>query len=208
MKAKKILAILLAMMIALSCVISVSAAELELTDEVPGGESEVTARIEGGNPGDVSYVITIPDVVDFGVLHQPDVQEDDYVYADYTVTAKTINNLDPATQQVSVYVRDKNATTIDGDNRFWIANKSDPDIKFEYDVFDVPENSITATTPAVNQNNFAGTVGYFLEGFTEQDQAVNGTLRLNQVQLYGRDILELVGDYSGYMVFFSMVEGN
>ena len=75
-------------------------------------------------------------------------------------------------------------------------------------MFDVPESEITFSTETVNQNNFTGTVGYFLEGFTEQDQAVNGTLRLNQVQLYGRDITELVGDYSGYMVFFSTVETN
>lgn len=203
MKAKKIITIALAAAMALTAAVSVSA-ETKLTDQSPSGKTEVTAKIEGGDvPGDVTYEITIPDVVTFGTLHQPAANDaDDFVYADYTVTADKITGLE-ADQQVSVYVRDQNAT-VDGDHEFWIANKSDSSKKFKYDVFDVRQ--IDANTDSINQNNMSSAAGYFLEGFTEAGQAVDGTLRLNQLQLYGQNIADLVGEYSGYMVFFSTIE--
>ena len=203
MKAKKIITIALAAAMALTAAVSVSA-ETKLTDQSPGGKTEVTAKIEGGDvPGDVTYEITIPDVVTFGTLHQPASNDaDDFVFADYTVTADKITGLE-ADQQVSVYVRDQNAT-VDGDHEFWIANKSDSSKKFKYDVFDVRQ--IDANTDSINQNNMSSAAGYFLEGFTEAGQAVDGTLRLNQLQLYGQNIADLVGEYSGYMVFFSTIE--
>ena len=203
MKAKKIITIALAAAMALTAAVSVSA-ETKLTDQSPSGKTEVTAKIEGGDvPGDVTYEITIPDVVTFGTLHQPAANDaDDFVFADYTVTADKIIGLE-ADQQVSVYVRDQNAT-VDGDHEFWIANKSDSSKKFKYDVFDVRQ--IDANTDSINQNNMSSAAGYFLEGFTEAGQAVDGTLRLNQLQLYGQNIADLVGEYSGYMVFFSTIE--
>ncbi len=202
MKAKKIITIALAATMALTAAVSASAQTL--TDQSPSGRTEVTANIEGADvPGDVTYEITIPDVVTFGTLHQPASDEqDDFVYADYTVTADKITGLE-ADQQVFVYVRDQNAT-VDGDHEFWIANKSDSSKKFKYDVFDVRE--IGQNTDSINQNNMSSAAGYFLEGFTEEGQAVNGTLRLNQLQLYGQNIADLVGEYSGYMVFFSTIE--
>ena len=192
MKAKKIITIALAAAMALTAAVSVSA-ETKLTDQSPSGKTEVTAKIEGGDvPGDVTYEITIPASND----------ADDFVFADYTVTADKITGLE-TDQQVSVYVRDQNAT-VDGDHEFWIANKSDSSKKFKYDVFDVRQ--IDANTDSINQNNMSSAAGYFLEGFTEAGQAVDGTLRLNQLQLYGQNIADLVGEYSGYMVFFSTIE--
>lgn len=48
MKTKKIISVLLAGALAATAAISVSAAEL--TDNNPDGSTEVTARIEGGEP--------------------------------------------------------------------------------------------------------------------------------------------------------------
>ena len=117
-------------------VFTVTAAEL--TEDEPGGQTEVKAHIDGNPiPGEVSYIITIPDVVDFGLPTRPANDEDSYKDVDYTVEATVIEGLDTA---------------------------------------------------------------------TEQGQQVNGKLRLNQRQLYGYDITDIIGNYSGYMVFYSIVE--
>ena len=52
------------------------------------------------------------------------------------------------------------------------------------------------------------TAGYFYTSFTVKDEFLDGTLRLNQNQLYGRDLADIVGEYSGYMVFTSFIENQ
>lgn len=203
MKAKRLISLAIAALLLVMTAVSVSAATL--TDQEPGGETEVKARITGSNPpGEVSYIITIPDVVDFGELQQPAENMDDYKDVTYTVTATKIDGLDPTTQQVSVYVRDQNASA-KSNQEFKITNKSDSDISFIYEVY-----KSETITPAnlISSNSYVGTVGWFLHGFTEQGEALTGTLRLNQAQLYGRDITDLVGEYSGYMVFYSAVQSQ
>ena len=87
MKTKSILALALALSLSAAAVVSASAATLINTS--PDGSAEVTARIEGAGPGEVSYIITIPDKVDFGVLTQPsDTTSDHFKDVSYTVTAK------------------------------------------------------------------------------------------------------------------------
>lgn len=206
MKTKKILSVLIALIIAATCIVSVSAAQL--TDEKPDGKTEVTARIEGSNPGDVSYIITIPDVVDFGLLTQPASDAPDYKDVEYTVEATKIEGLDEDTQQVSVYVKDQHAT-VDGDEPtygqdFWITNKADSSINFCYDVYDT--NPISQGDINIDFSTMSQAAGYYLTGFTVQGESLTGTLRLDQAQLYGYDLADIVGEYSGYMVFFSMIE--
>ena len=204
MKAKRLISLAIAALLLVMTAVSASA-EITLTDQDPGGDTEVKAHISGGNPpGDVSYIITIPDVVDFGELKQPTENVDDYKDVTYTVTATKIEGLDPATQQVSVYGRDQNATPKSNQD-FIITNKSDSTVSFKYEVY-----KSETITPAnlINGNGYVGTVGYFLYGFTEQGDALTGTLRLNQAQLYGRNITDLVGEYSGYMVFYSAVQSQ
>ena len=57
----------------------------------------------------------------------------------------------------------------------------------------------------VNNGDFF-TKGYYLTSFNEEGQTLNGTLRFHQKQLYGQNIAEIAGDYSGYMVFFSTID--
>ena len=206
MKTKRILSAIIALIIAATCVVSVSAAQL--TDEKPDGKTEVTARIEGSNPGDVSYIITIPDVVDFGLLTQPASDDPDYKDVEYTVEATMITGLDEDTQQVSVYVKDQHAT-INGNEDdygqdFWITNKTDAGINFNYDVYDT--NPISQDDINIDFSTMSRAAGYYLTGFTVQGESLTGTLRLDQAQLYGYDLADIVGEYSGYMVFFSMIE--
>ena len=56
MKAKRIISIALAAIMAAASAISVSAANL--TETNPGGQTEVKAHIDGVDPGEVKYIIT------------------------------------------------------------------------------------------------------------------------------------------------------
>ncbi len=205
MKTKKMLTLALAAAMALTVTVSVAAEEIELTPASPEGQTEVTAKIVGA-AGDVSYIITIPDVVDFGVLSQPDNDTEDH-FADkaYKVTAKQITGMNPDEQQVGVYVKNQGAT-VGGDPKFYITNKADSSKSFYYDIYDCPAAQIADNTANINANAMPYAIGYKLVGFSETGEEVNGTLRLNQNQLYGLNIAEYVGDYSGYMVFYSMIE--
>ena len=205
MKAKTIISIALAAAMAATSIISVSAGTIELTPDNNSGNTEVKAHISGApTPGDVSYIITIPDVVDFGELTQPAENTDSFKDVPFTVklTELTGNSFDPDAQQISVYVKDQNATT--GDSEFYIANKTDPSIKLGYEVF---RSSTPSMDNKVSADSFK-TAGYFYTSFTEQGDAKSGTLRLNQRQLYGRDLADIVGEYSGYMVFTSFIENQ
>lgn len=205
MKTKKMLTLALAAAMAMTVTVSVAAEEIELTPASPEGQTEVTAKIVGA-AGNVSYIITIPDVVDFGVLTQPaNDTEDHFADKDYTVTAKQITGMNPEEQQVGVYVKNQGATT-SGDPKFYITNKTDDSKSFYYDIYDVPADQIDANTESINANAMPYDIGYKLVAFHATDEEVNGTLRLDQNQLYGLDIAEYVGDYSGYMVFYSMLE--
>ena len=96
------------------------------------------------------------------------------------------------------------ATTMS--SNFYIANTDQSkDYKLQYHVFDIEAANITETTPPISAVTMSSDKGYFLKGFTEQGQAVNGTLVLNQNQLFGQDLQAMSGDYSGHMVFYSEI---
>lgn len=200
MKAKQLLSIGLAAVMAAASVAAVSAAQL--TESNPSGQTEVTARITG-NAGDVTYIITIPDVVDFGELQIPADNAEDYNKdVTFTVEATEITGLDPDAQKISVFVKDQNATQ-DDDQEFHIANKDNANIVFDYDMYSATENLSAAN--CVNGGNMR-THGYYLTSFTAQGESMTGTLRFAQRQLYGQSIADIAGEYSGYMVFFSAIE--
>ena len=103
-------------------------------------------------------------------------------------------------------MKDQNAV-VKGDTDFYITNKNDPSIKFKYDVFHSSIDDTTQYPISINSGTMIGTAGYKLYDFFNED-TLDGTLRLNQNQLYGRNITDIAGEYSGYMVFFSTVEEN
>lgn len=201
MKAKALVTVALAAAMVSASALSVSAGTL--SNENPWGETEVIARIDGNSSGEVTYTIIIPDVIDFGTLEQPQINEDQYKDVGFTVkTGNTVEGLTPS-QYIMLYVRDKTAS-VNGSNDFVIANKVDPTKTFKYDVYDT--NPIGSALN-INSNAMTSTRGYKFTNFTIANEEVQGTLRLNEHQLYGKDISELVGEYSGYMIFFSQIEG-
>ena len=196
MKARKILA--LSMAVATMVTASTAAFAAELTPSSTTGNTEVTANIQAS--GEVSYTITIPDKVDFGTLTQPETDTDSFKDVNFTVTATKIENLSD-TDYVIVRVKNEGATV--DDSAFYLTQKTSPNTKFIYDVYNVSpiEDYYLpfAVVPMTEPN------GYFFVAFDKVGAKTTGTLRFNQKQLYGKDISEIAGDYSGTMVFTSSI---
>ena len=195
MKTRKILA--LSMAVATMVTASTAAFAAELTPSSTTGNTEVTANIQ--DPGAVNYIITIPDKVDFGTLTQPETDTDSFKDVKFTVTATKIENL-PDKKRVAVEVKDKDATA--DNDQFYITQKTSPNTKLMYCVYDT--GTIGEDDSHLAEGEM-GNDGYDLVYFKNQGQTLIGTIRLNQKQLYGKDISEIAGDYSGTMVFTSSI---
>ena len=209
MKAKKVVTLVLAAAMAMTASVSVAAAGTkQLTKNNPSDSTEVKAHIDGAT-GAVSYIIEIPEVVDFGNLTQPETNANSYVFKPYDVTAIEIKGLAKdahgnATQQVSVYVKDENATTMS--SNFYIANTDQSkDYKLQYHVFDIEAANITETTPPISAVTMSSDKGYFLKGFTEQGQAAADSEFCLDQRMAGYRQADQEGDYSGHMVFYSEI---
>ncbi|MDE7431284.1 MAG: hypothetical protein K2N34_05145 [Lachnospiraceae bacterium] len=202
MKTKKILTAIFLTGLTAAMTVSVSAGTL--TKETNSGETEVTARILGTDePGDVSYIITIPDKIDFGTLVQPENENDSFKDVNFAVTATKITGFENHSNwYVRVKVRDRNFV-LDEEERFFLSQKtaSYPDSssgnnKFEYSVF-LGEDNIVGNRKDEN--------GFNIAFFDATGQEATGTLRLNQNQLYGLELENIAGEYSGCMVFHSSI---
>ena len=199
---KKITILLIALFL---CVLMpMTAQAVELTEGKPGGSTEVIASVIP-NSGDVTYIITVPDVVDFGTLTPPASDEDSYRDVTYTVVAEEVEGLDPDSQQIMVYVKDQNATG--NERNFYIVNKSNSNMAFSYNIYRaVGEENLNEASRVNNGGYF--TAGYYLCSFTEGGQTLEGTLRINQRDLRDMNMADIIGDYSGYMVFYSIIESQ
>ena len=187
MKARKILA--LSMAVATMVTASTAAFAAELTPSSTTGNTEVTANIQ--DLGAVNYIITIPDKVDFGTLTPPETDTDSFKDVPYEVTAVNIEGLSED-QYVLIRLKDKDATEEDG--KFYLTQKTSPNTKFIYDVYNLSpiEDYYLpfAVVPMTEPN------GYFFVAFDKVGAKTTGTLRFNQKQLYGKDISEIAGDLS------------
>ena len=196
MKTRKILA--LSMAVATMVTASTAAFAAELTPSSTTGNTEVTANIQAS--GEVSYTITIPDKVDFGTLTQPETDIDSFKDVNFTVTATKIENLSD-TDYVIVRVKNEGATV--DDSAFYLTQKTSPNTKLTYDMYD--RKRIGDFDIPLNKGKMVNPDGYYLVDFRHTGESKTGTLRLNQKQLYGKDISEIAGNYSGTMVFISSI---
>ncbi len=198
MKGKRIIAVLMSVMLTATAAVSASASDLK-NDE---GATEITANIEGGTTGEVSYIITIPDKVDFGTLTLPEEDVDSYKYVGFNVEAKELNIKN--NQSVSVFVKD----SVSSDGQFYLTQKdSASPFSISYDVYDREINSenMNDYTP-MNETGDCTEYGYHLCTFVGPDTAGtlhNVTLTLNQKSLYGKNPDDIAGNYSGTMLFHS-----
>lgn len=200
MKAKRIITLVLAGALSAATVVSASAATL--TNEAPSADTEVTARIESSDPGDVTYIITIPDKVDFGTLNQPDTDTDSYIYSGFEVEATQI---DMASGAVSVYIQGYE----EDDNQYYLTQLDalEP-FEIPYDIYtgQISDTNIADQT-AINTDGSPGVNGYHFTTFNHdaEGSVQDGTLVLNQRELYGQDLDTISGDYSDTMTFYSTI---
>lgn len=191
------MAAMLAGTLAVTAALSVSAAEL--TEKTPDGSTEVTAKIF--QPGEVSYVITIPDKVDFGVLTQPETDTNSYKYINFGVEATQLNFENGA---VSVHAKD----SVSDDGQFYLTqqNVAENPFKIQYDVYTAlitKDSELGMNTPVNNSDPSEN--GYHITTFaaSAEGETQDVTLALNQKALFGKNLETIAGDYSGTMVFHS-----
>lgn len=197
MKAKKILA--LTMTVA-AVTASTPAYAQQLTGTDNGKETTVTASITADTPGEVSYSIAIPNTIGFKELKQPDTDTDSFKDVYFAIEATSIQNL-PEGKQVLVRILDKNTSDADN-NQFFITQEESPNTRLTYDIFG--HTQIDSDDSPVNRGELKEG-GYLIAAFSREGDSTTGTLRLNQRQLYGKDISEIAGNYTGGIVFTSSI---
>lgn len=207
MKAKKSISILIAGILAAATVLSASAQTIAGTLESgeKSGNTEVHAKIEAPVPGEVSYIVTIPDSVDFGTLQQPETDTDSNKYLSCDVIATQIKNFN-IKQTVKVCVKDSTST----DGMFYIAQKgAEAPFKIKYDVYnhDVNDENIDQYTSLSDDTLDLTEKGYHLCSFGSGSEGTTQkvALVLNQRALYNKNINDIAGDYSGTMVFHTSI---
>lgn len=166
-----------------------------LTETAPSGSTEVTGVVSNQNPGGVSYIIAIPDKVDFGTIQQlgdnSTAHPKDVTFA---ISATEITNLTQG--QVAVLMKDG---TGDGVADFRIHGKDTVNTgkSLKYSVLDATDKDIQIGTTYPNGNLIAT--------FKATGNTVKGTLRLDQNQLFMEDLTKWAGNFSGTINFYSTV---
>lgn len=157
------------------------------------GNTEVTAEVvaDSSNP---TYEIVIPKKVDFGKIQQPTTEKDNYVSTDITVKCKKAEGLESA-QAVAVLVKD--VTAQDEKSPFVLKNNAGGEL--QYEMIDSTGTEIHNTTWYPN--------GFLFSSFTGGGQVSTDTLRLNRAQLYGKDLAQWGGAYTGTLHFYTRIAG-
>ena len=196
---KKMLAVLLVMGMFVTAlpVAAANSEDQELTNIENAGSTAVEADILDGASGDVSYIIAIPEKIDFGTLQMP---SDDSVahpkQVGFEVSAVEINGLDTATSRVAVLMKD--ATT--GTEVFQIMGASGTNNSkvLTYNVLSSAGVDITNGTTYTN--------GYLFAAFSTAGQSISGNLSLEQNQLLADPVIaNWAGDYLGTINFYTAI---
>ncbi len=165
----------------------------ELTNVSQSGDTTVTAKVSNGA---VSYMVSIPESVDFGTLKQPrDEQADNTVSKTITVAATQLEGL-TGTDRLVVLMQDLEGRA---DYAFYIKGQDDnnADKKLEY----VPKSN-PAGVLVSDGNLYAN--GFLIADFKSVGE-VNLDLVLDQNQLIGVDLSGYAGSYQGTISFYSKI---
>lgn len=165
-----------------------------LTDTDPLGDTTVTANVSNG---DVTYIISIPDTINFGRLTQPtDNTSPHMAEVGYTVGAIQIEGMDTKTSRVAVLMKDSTAG-----RKFQITGQDTANAgkTLSYSVME-GENAATDISAGTWFTN-----GYLLAAFGKENESIAGSLQLDQNQLYGVNMSSWAGKYQGTINFFSKI---
>ena len=157
------------------------------------GDTQVTATVEE-NENKASYVIQIPDTVDFGKIQQPETEGDVYSTHDITVSCIQADNLG-AGNGIAVLVKD--ATAAESSDPFLLTHNTHSDCALTYEIMNNNDESIQNGTWYAN--------GFLFNLFTGADQSATDKLRLNRNQLYNKDLSVWGGQYTGTLNFYTKI---
>ena len=149
------------------------------------GDTQVTATVEE-NPNKASYVIRIPDKVDFGTIQQPETEGDAYSYTDITVECTEAENLEAGT---GIVVLVKDATAAGNTDPFLLTHNTNKDCALTYEIM---------YNDASIQNGTWYDNGFLFNVFTKAGQSATDKLRLNRNQLYNKDLSTWGGSVHWY----------
>lgn len=175
-----------------------------LTDAAPAGTTDVTGIVSGAAPGSVTYTISIPSKIDFGTLYQPQTAAVNLKTASFNVSLTQISNLSSGSV-VAVFMKDSQYGT--GNYGFRIAGTDNNNSlkTLYYSVSFIADNQSTRiidTSKAAAIENY----GYVVYGFNTVGQKKQGTVSLDQAQLYNATLSDWAGNYKGMINFYSGVE--
>lgn len=169
------------------------ATETDLNNVNTTGETTVKATVVE-NDNQPTYTIAIPDTVNFGQIQQPTTAADAYVTTSITVKCTNVSNLG-SEQAISVLVKDSDAYS--ADSSFLLKNNTNTDCELVYEMLNEAGQSIQNTTWYAD--------GFLYAAFTSAGQSKPMTLRLNKAQLYGKDLSEYGGEYTGTLNFTTKI---
>ncbi|MCD7980791.1 MAG: hypothetical protein LUF32_00485 [Clostridiales bacterium] len=188
----------------------VFAEDTNLTDSSQSGDTDVTGEVAVSSEVSPSYIITIPEKINFGTLTSPDTNEDDYKVVSFDVTASSFVDFSDNTG-VAVLVKDsedeKNSNG-DWSAKFYI--RSENSYSLEYSILD-PSGSDISSGDLTYENGLLYNVFGAAAVATSSTGSVTvtGTAQLNQKQLYGYDLedadSERTGTYDGKLNFYAKV---
>ena len=171
----------------------VFAKDLDPSDEnKKAGDTQVTATV-GENENKASYVIQIPDAVDFGKIQQPETEGNVYSYKDITVSCIKADNLG-AGNGIAVLVKD--ASAAESSDPFLLTHYVNSDCALTYEFMNSDESI---------QNGTWYSNGFLFNLFTGAGQEATDQLRLNRNQLYNKNLSVWGGQYTGTLNFYTKI---
>lgn len=168
----------------------------QLTDQTTSGNTEVDAKITDG-AGEVAYIVTIPEKIDFGTLVCPETDVDDNAIQKFIVKCEKMQGV----SKIDVSVCNEGSVKGEANQIFYLTNMTNASCSFKpvYDLYvGVNEgNKKIDVTQAMPAN------GFDYVAFSKEGQEVTGGVVLNQRQLfsYKDNLASIAGSYSGNMVF-------
>lgn len=166
----------------------------ELTNTSPSGDTTVTAKVSNGA---VTYVVQIPDAVDFGTLQQPEDNAVEHnVEKEFNIVVTELTGMDVTQNRLVVLMQDAENVA---NGQFCIKGQDNmnSDKKLEYDAVNEFGESYTTALPYAN--------GYLVTLFKAVDESAKVKLKLDQNQLYGVELDKYAGSYMGTLSFYTKI---
>ena len=181
--------------LALCAAVASPAIATELDNTNNTGNTEVDAKILDA-AGEVAYIVTVPEKIDFGKLSVPDNDAegvDAYAIQQFQVKCVEMQGV----SLVKVHVYSFGSLAGEQNQKFFLTNKTNTACTFK------PEYDVYAETTKIDVSEAMPANGFNYAMFSREGVSVTGGVALNQRQLlpYKDDLTPIAGEYTGTMVF-------